>query len=72
MGGTHKMLDPIDPMCVLSASVGAFGYVAVVGSSFPITYYCGAAVPFGLVLPYTWFAHKHEKQAAQETLNSLR
>merc|ERR1719487_1888004 len=72
MGLTHKMMDPIDPACVISASVGAFGYVAVVGSSFPVAYYVGAAVPFGLVLPYAWFAHKHEKQNAEETLANLQ
>merc|ERR1719201_2716167 len=60
MGTAHKILDPIDPVCILSASAGAFGYVAVVGSSFPVGYYLGVAVPFGLALPYTWFAHKHE------------
>ncbi|CAE7563541.1 unnamed protein product [Symbiodinium natans] len=40
VAAVHWLLHPTDPFCVLSLGLGAFVYVAVVGTSHSIAWYC--------------------------------
>ncbi|CAE7726858.1 unnamed protein product [Symbiodinium pilosum] len=52
VAGAHWLLHPTDPFCVLSLGLGAFVYVAVVGTSHNVAWYCifAPGVMFGLLV----------------------
>mmetsp|Transcript_112972 Transcript_112972/g.218907 ORF Transcript_112972/g.218907 Transcript_112972/m.218907 type:complete len:195 (-) Transcript_112972:223-807(-) len=56
VAAAHWVLYPMDPLFVMSGSVGAFAYVATVGISHSFLWYAGA-LPLVLLGLHTWPAY---------------
>mmetsp|Transcript_56044 Transcript_56044/g.133513 ORF Transcript_56044/g.133513 Transcript_56044/m.133513 type:complete len:205 (+) Transcript_56044:49-663(+) len=66
VAGMHWILYPSDPFFVLSASGGAFAYVAVVGISHSPLWYAGSLPVLALALLPNWAAYQQSLQASTQ------